>query len=78
MPEIVELSQEIVVRIGSRAVEGWVDRESCPTCGTSSVYCVAFDAVFCWRCNLWLAVRCDEPGCPTCACRPERPLALEH
>jgi hypothetical protein len=76
MPEIVEVPQEQVVRIGPCAVEGWLDRERCPRCAARAVYCVAFDAILCVACNEWLAVRCDDPGCVSCASRPGRPLGV--
>ena len=56
-------------------LEGWIDQQTCRTCGHARVYYLVYDAFFCPACNVWLELHCAEPDCDVCACRPERPLA---
>ena len=50
------------------------ERPVCERCGGPSVYFLAFDATCCPSCNTWLEIRCQDPDCLHCQCRPERPL----
>ncbi len=74
MPVSVDQQQNLVV-IDGFTLEGWLDRQRCPTCREARVYYLAYDAFFCPDCNVWLELRCDDPGCDLCACRPARPLS---
>lgn len=62
-----------LVRIDGLIVEGWLEDAGCPTCGARQVYSVAYDATFCPDCNVWLELRCPEPECVHCRCRPATP-----
>ena len=66
--------RENLVLIDGFRLEGWIDKRSCPTCGEARVYYLVYDAFFCAACNAWLELRCDDPACDVCACRPARPL----
>jgi hypothetical protein len=73
MPVTIDTRQNLVLIDGFR-FEGWIDRQSCATCGEVRVYYLVYDAFFCPACNAWLELRCADPACDVCACRPERPL----
>ena len=73
MSVTVDARDNLVVIDGFR-LEGWIDRHSCPTCGEARVYYLVYDAFFCPECNTWLELRCADPACDMCACRPARPL----
>ena len=66
--------EENLVVIDGFRLEGWVDQAVCGACGERRVYYAAYDAYFCAACNQWLELRCEDPGCDLCACRPARPL----
>jgi hypothetical protein len=63
---------------GGGMIEGWRMETTCPACGGSAVYYLAYDATCCLHCNQWLALHCPDPGCDHCQCRPERPLAAQR
>ena len=69
----MDTGENLVVIDGFR-LEGWVDQAACGACGELRVYYAAYDAYFCAACNQWLELRCEDPGCDVCACRPARPL----
>jgi hypothetical protein len=61
--------------VGRGLIEGWRMETTCPGCGASAVYYLAYDATCCLHCNQWLTLHCPDPECDHCQCRPERPLA---
>jgi hypothetical protein len=67
-------SEELVLRLGDRLVEGWITTPGCPDCGGPRVYVLAYDATCCPECNRWLELLCPDPECVHCRCRPERPF----
>lgn len=71
---LIERGEFVIAPDGARIV-GWLEhREQCADCGARYVYAVAFDAFLCMRCNRWLDVACDDPGCEYCRHRPPAPL----
>jgi hypothetical protein len=69
-----DAEQPLILHVGDRLVEGWLVEPACDMCGGPRVYFLAFDATCCPSCNTWLEIRCQDPDCIHCQCRPERPL----
>lgn len=65
--------EPLVVVVGERLVEGWLLEPGCAVCGGPRVYFLAYDAVCCPTCNVWIELRCPEPDCVHCRSRPDRP-----
>jgi hypothetical protein len=63
----------LLVRVDDSVLEGWLVETPCPTCGGPVVYDLAYDATCCPACNAWLELRCPDPECWHCRCRPARP-----
>lgn len=43
-------------------------------CGKKYHYHERYDAYYCDACNAWKEVACDDPICPFCRSRPEKPI----
>ena len=74
MQVLVQPREPLVVQVGGGLVEGWTTEPACPTCGGPRVYFMAYDAICCPACDVWLEVLCPDPDCMHCVLRPARPF----
>lgn len=56
-----------------KALGTWLHGK-CLVCGTENMFFFdRYDAVCCMACNAWCSSACDDPDCPYCSMRPEKP-----
>ncbi len=67
------MHQEIDTSVTTTGVNWQLDWV-CPRCQNGLSHSERFDSDYCKKCNVWIEMTCDDPGCGFCSKRPDHPV----